>query len=238
MRRFELVCRLLGVAVLLVSSAAISANLAGNANAAHHTRWVNVLAPFSGYWDKFGYSSPSSHPPGAIPGDWATDYYKEAGAQGKWYSVSSDGSGHIAKVGLRNNACGASSWTTAGLRYRIDMYWSSAPSTKFGHFAYVHVDPQVPGSQAESWLSVGATLSQGTTIGWTFKYSYLAGCWEVSNDSGTHWHILGYNQTHYSCWRPWTSGIPGGSWGDWLTQATSALGAVNSNATGTGQSCW
>lgn len=209
------------------------------ARSGHSTRWVTVIAPFSGYWDKYGQSPPATHhdPLTAfILGDWATDFYQIPGTTGRWYSAMSDGSLYTAKVFSVTNACNAGSWTTAGLRYQIDLRDNT--NTKIGHWGYIHVDPR-SSSGAQYWLSSGVTLAQGMKIGYTHQYSYLAGCWEVSNDAGVHWHIVGYNVHAYSCWYPWTSGTnPGPPWGSTLTVGQDGMGAVGANATGPGQPCW
>jgi hypothetical protein len=76
-----------------------------HASAGHHLWWVEVRAPFSGTWNLNNWANPASHPIGQWAGDWATDYYAPQYTEGRWYSVTSDGSYHSAKIGLTNNAC-------------------------------------------------------------------------------------------------------------------------------------
>jgi hypothetical protein len=214
---------------LTIATIVVSQVFANTARASHHTRWTNVFAPFSGYWNDFSQSDPPTHPRGAIALDWATDFYQTPGALGEWYSVSSDASGHIETMASQSNACGAGSWTTAGYRYRFDMAWSSAPSTVYGHWVYTHVDPEVPGTSNTVYPS--GSMSQGEDIGYTWNWAYSVDCWEVVNDAGVHWHIGGYNQSHYACWVPWNDS-------DYLTKGADSQGAVNSNALSDGASCW
>jgi hypothetical protein len=202
------------------------------ADAGHNTWWVPVKAPFTGQWDKFNIANPSSHAPGALGGNWATDFYAASGTTGRWYSHSSDGSSYCAKIGGNpTNACNRDNWADAGLRYKINLLDGSP--NQFGHWGYVHVDPRVPGSGTQYWLSNGVTLSQGMIVGYTYQYSYIQNCWEVQNPGGVHWHILGYNLPahHYSCYFPWT-------WGNWLSQGSDGLGAVRANGTMNHQKCW
>lgn len=218
--------------LVVAVAAAWAMNSPQEGDAGHHTRYINVMAPFSGYWDKFGAAPPSSHDRGvAIPGDWATDYYQVPGWTGRWYTLSSDGSGHIGKVGLRNNACNAAGWSHTGLRYRFDLYWSSAPTTKIGHFGYIRVDPRIPGMPYDTFfLNLGETPAQGREIGWTLRYAYHSVCWQVTVDAEVHWHVLGYNVSHYSCFHNWGAGA-------YLTQAGNGLGAVNVNILSARQPC-
>ena len=209
--------------LLLVSAIACCAIVGfyAPAFASHHTSWITVMAPFSGYWNKANFAPPATHPAGLIPGDWATDYYAVSGTLGRWHSVNT-GETFTAKIGLQNNACDRPAWTDAGIRYRVDIYNSS--STRVGWWAFVHVDPSIPG-QGQYWLGPGSTLSQGMIIGSTHFYSpSITGCWEVNNDAGVHWHTLGYNE-----------GIGAGSA---VAEGSDGLGAVNSNALSYGSPCW
>ncbi len=76
--------------------------------------WVEVRAPFSGQWNKFGYAPPSSHPVGIWGGDWATDYYQTPNAAGYWYAYSSSGSSVSTSVALVGNTCAAAPGPTPG----------------------------------------------------------------------------------------------------------------------------
>ncbi len=188
--------------------------------------WVDVYAPFSGYWDRFGFSPPATHPaatwPDGVTADWATDFYKEPSTTGKWYRSSSSGSFVTTTVNQALNACNASSWTWAGLKYRFVV---ANDSGTLGWFADVHVDPN------GYFLGVGAGLTNGMLIGYTKRWGYSSGCYEVSSDSGVHWHIEAYNYSMYSCYAPNATGAS-------LAAGSGMLGAVGANATGPRQSCW
>jgi len=209
--------------------------LPATASAAHHTYWFHVKAPFSGYWDKWGYSNPASHPIGGLSGNWATDYYQVSGTTGKWYASASDGGALSARVDSRTYACDAGTWDWAGLRYEIGLYRGGfSSSTKHGAFIDTHVAPLVSGGGY--WLSPGASLSNGMNIGSTYLYPNRGpACWDVDYDNSVHWHIVAGNSLpptpHYACYYPWSAG-------SFLSQGNGVLGAINANATANGQACY
>ena len=182
--------------------------------------WVEVRAPFNGYWDRWGWSPPSTH--NAYGADWATDYYQAPNANGYWYPVSSGGDSVSTRVSNIYNNCGGASWTYAGISYNFEV---TNGSGTLGYFQWAHVYPT--GSGFSWWASVPF----GTFIGYTYRWGKVTGCWDVDNDNGVHWHIAGYNNSGFSCYAPNSTGAA-------LTAWSSLLGAVGANATGYGQPCW
>jgi hypothetical protein len=197
--------------------------------------WVEIRAPFTGYWDEWGYSPPCCHLNPSTPasgGDWATDYYQMPYTTGYWYAYSSSSANPFvtAQVVLRGNTCPlqASSWTYAGLKYRIEV---TNDSGDLGWFEYDHVDPD----GGYYFILQGSYVTNGMKIGRTYLWNggvKLPGCWEVINDDGVHWHIVGLNHgTTYSCYPPHPTAAL-------LSKQTNLIGVVGSNATGRGASCW
>lgn len=209
----------LGLAVLSVLSIVLAAAVPFRTTNAAPT-WVEVRAPFNGFWDRHGITPPSSHT--TYGADWATDYYKEPNATGYWYPVSSGGDAVSTVVSNVYNNCSGGSWTHAGISYNFQV---TNGSGTLGYFQMAHIYPT--GSGFSLWSSV----PYGTFIGYTYRWGFVAGCWQVNLDNGVHWHIGGYNTSAYSCYAPNSTGAS-------LTAATSLLGAVGANATGTGQPCW
>src|SRR6185312_4510027 len=135
---------------------------------------------------------------------------------------SSGGDSVSTSVVMVGNTCSAGSWTYAGIKYAFQV---TNGSGNLGWFEWAHVYPSGSG------FSQYASVPYGTFIGYTYNWGFTTGCYEVSNNNGVHWHIVGYNYSAYACYAPWSSGSS-------LTAASSLLGAVGANATGTGQSCW
>lgn len=192
--------------------------------------WVEVRAPFTGFWDRFGLAPPCCHLNPSTPasgGDWATDYYQVPGTSGYWYAYSSSSMNPFvtAQVELQANTCNASSWTYAGLKYRIAV---TNDSGNLGWFQYDHVDPD----GGYHFIAQGSYVPQGMRLGKTFLWSYHDGCWEVNNNNGVHWHVVGLNHgLTYSCYPPYAAGTV-------LAKQSSLLGVVGSNATYRGAPCW
>jgi hypothetical protein len=120
--------------------------------------WVEVRAPFNGYWDRWGWSPPSTH--NAYGADWATDYYQVPNANGYWYPVSSGGDSVSTRVSNIYNNCGGASWTYAGISYNFEV---TNGSGTLGYFQWAHVYPT--GSGFSWWASV----PYGTFIGYTYS---------------------------------------------------------------------
>ncbi|MGE3780230.1 MAG: hypothetical protein AB7F89_23780 [Pirellulaceae bacterium] len=184
--------------------------------------WVEVRAPFNGYWDRWGYSPPSSH--NAYGAEWATDYYQSPNATGYWYPVSSGGDSVTSAALYPYNNCGATSWTTAGISYNIQL---ANGSGTLGYFQWGHVYPTGSG------FYNGQNLAFGEFIGYTYQWGFVGGCWEVTTPGGVHWHIAGdnYGTSTHSCYAPNATGA-------FLNAYSGLLGAVGANATSAPQSCW
>lgn len=211
----------------LIGAVAVAASLS---SAVAAPTWVELRAPFTGYWDRWGYAPPCCHLDPSTPasgGDWATDYYQQPGTTGYWYAYSSSTTNAFvtAQVALQGNTCGASSWTWAGLKYRISV---TNDSGNLGWFQYDHVDPD----GGYYFVAQGSYVTNGFKLGKTYMWTPTYKCWEVNNDNGVHWHVVGLNHgTTYSCYPPHPTGTL-------LSKQTSLIGVVGSNATGRGASCW
>jgi hypothetical protein len=212
-------------AAALVALVILPASIAWSA-----ATWVEIRAPFTGYWDRWAYAPPCCHL-GSGYGDWATDYYQTPYTTGYWYAYSSSSVNSFvtAQVVLKGNTCPlqASSWSYAGIKYRIEV---TNDSGDLGFFEYDHVDPD----GGSYFIVQGSYVTQGMKIGRTYLWNggvELPGCWEVTNNNGVHWHIVGYNNTAFSCYPPHAAGT-------FLTKQAGLLGVVGSNATYRGAPCW
>lgn len=147
-----------------------------------------------------------------------------------WYAYSSSSTNSFvtSQVTLQGNTCSASSWTYAGVKYRVGV---TNDSGNLGWFEYDHVDPD----GGSYFIAQGSYVTQGMKLGKTCLWNsgvVLPGCWEVTNNNGVHWHVVGVNHgSRYSCYPPY-------GWGTSLTKQSSLLGVVGSNATYRGAPCW
>jgi hypothetical protein len=189
--------------------------------------WVEVRAPYTGIWNKLNAAPPAIHDPGAWGGDWSTDFYAPPPTSGNWYAYSSSGSSVTAQVAQVGNTCGAASWTYAGYKYKIEV---TNDSGALGWWEYAHVDPD----GGYYFIVNGSYVPNGMHIGKTHLWQYRYKCYEVRDNDGTHWHVVGYNLSAYSCYPPAPPNNPGAT----LYQQSGLLGVVGSNATGPGMSCW
>ncbi|MGH2607821.1 MAG: hypothetical protein ACRDHF_01920 [Tepidiformaceae bacterium] len=228
----RLVASLVAGAVLFIGTLSIPASSL-EVRATHgppNPAWVEINAPFSGYFDRFGLAHPSVHDTGAWNGDWETDFYREPSVEGRWYpGASSSGSWIVSRiaVGGARNTCEKSSWTIAGYSYKIDLTDNSG---YLGWFGLGHVDPEFVGG-GTYFISPGAQVADGMYIGTQKKWDELAGCWAVSTDAGVHWHVDAWNAHNYACYFPHASGT-------WLSSDFGVLGAVGANAMIARQPCW
>lgn len=192
-----------------------------NATASHFTNWLEIRAPYAGYWDRFGFTRPQTH---HTPwnGNWATDYYAAPGANGAFRIVNSNGGTAYGTVASRGSSCAGSTW--AGFAYTFSIYDGSGYR---GWYVTAHVADTAPGGWSYL-LQPGQAVYNGTHIGQTAFWG-KSSCYEVDTFECVHWHIEMQQPTHYSCWFPWSAGS--------YLQITNGLGAVGSNALSK-TSCW
>jgi hypothetical protein len=155
-------------------------------------------APNNGFiWDKFGVAGPSNHcSPVANKQDWCVDIYAPNGTavmyydqNNKYYNTSS---GNTSYQTAAYATCGTAGYTVDITIY--DVYGNNLGKTRYGHLD-------------ANYYAVGATIPNGATLGKTkFHTQYQPGCWEVTNDGGTHVHYTMYNTHNYSCWVPRSAG--------------------------------
>jgi len=144
---------------------------------------THLRMPFTGWFDKYGFSPPGSH---FTSGDWSTDLYAPPPTTVKaWIQIPSGGTTTL-KVLSVGTTCG-----TAGKTVKLDVYVNG---TKSGWMSYGHLDA-VPGG-----IVPGASVAVGGTVGKTKLWSYQAGCWEVTNTGGVHTHFTAYNYHNYACY--------------------------------------
>ena len=142
--------------------------------------------PFAGYWDKYGYSPPSSHPSDSQ--DWATDIYAGSGTPVKVYAFAPSSVSLSLKVEYKGVGCNSSSGTTVN----VAIYWNG---TKIGRSSFSHLY-SVP-----SGIATGKTISNETQLGVTHQFANTI-CYRVSGSNGVHTHFGAYNVTGRSCYAP------------------------------------
>jgi hypothetical protein len=229
MKRVTILSALIGFAVCVASVAALPVP----ARASHFTNWLDIYAPFSGYWNKSICPDPSDpySPQCAAPqdhhilwyGDWSTDFYQWPGAAGAFRIGNSNGGTAYGSVASRGSSCMGSTW--AGYAYTINVYDGSGQR---GFYVLAHVADS-DGFGTSYVLSPGAAIYNGGLVGWT-AYWGTSSCYNVSNFDGVHWHVEMGQPVHYACWHPWASGSS--------VSTADTLGAVGSNALTGRATCW
>lgn len=175
------------VAALMVASAAM---LQVPVQAHHKPSFpgVNVQPPCTGYWDKFGGSSPRNHHI-VVGGDWSVDYFCSPGtaAQARAWPVSQQGAVayRIAQV---SRACRSGNYSMGGDAVKVEFHYGgyNVGFAWFLHLARVQV-------QAGQWVGHGATL------GYTSRFTRNS-CYDVSNDGGVHTHFELTSNRHWACY--------------------------------------
>ena len=163
-----------------------------------------IGAPFTGYWDRFGYAPPATHPRSSA--DWATDIYQAQGTAVKLQAFAPSNVNLTFKVSYRGAGCS----TTDGPTVRVAVYWNG---TNIGWLAYSHL------ASVPSGVSTGASIGNGAILGYTRQWTKQS-CYQVSNPNGVHTHLGAANvrnvagSTNYSCYAPLASGTqyPLGRW--------------------------
>lgn len=214
-----------GLLAALVSVVALAA-LWAPASASHHVNPDWFIAPFSGRWADASnsFTWPQNHPL-SYGGDWSTDYYAFPGTQGDFRidPTAGSASGTIERF---QSACGNPA-LYAGYQYRIRVNNSQMGSR--GWVTLAHVDPVDPATGTFFWWGPpGSGIPRWAHVGWTYQFSNSS-CYQVNNPSGVHWHIEGYQDSHYACFDNWGAGAS-------LTFPSRA-GLIGSNKTGVRQAC-
>jgi hypothetical protein len=169
--------------------------------------------PFTGWFDRFGYSHPSSHGPDAAPFDWHTDLYKAPDASVRAYATASTvpQSQITLKVVKRYELAGAG--TSLELDVKVYETW-------VGRIKYAHLK-NVP-----NWTA-GTTLPNGQILGQLHLWP-PGQYWQVNGPTGVHTHFGAGNVNYhgYSCYINRASGteLAAGAHIAWVgtTRATAA----------------
>ena len=219
---------------ILICAAALLLPSSKTAESGHFTNWLNLQAPYAGYWNKTICPDPGDPytPQCAAPqnhhrpwaGDWATDFYQTPGAAGSFRIANSNGGtayGYLPSP--PGSSCSGSTW--AGYAYKFSVYDGTGQR---GWYLLAHVSGS-NGIDPEYVLGQYTTVYNGTFVGYTAFWG-TSTCYNVTTFGGVHWHVEMSQPTHYACWKPWS---PGSSLG-----VTDMLGAVGSNALSAGASCW
>lgn len=199
------------VSVVLLTLAAMA--LGAPAAQAHHAPslpGVNIQPPFSGYWDRFGGTSPAAGHHRPFGGDLAFDFYRGPGAgiKVRAWPVSQVGAVSY-RVAAVQAACRSGLIADGGYAVKVEFHYGGH---NVGHAWYVHVDrPQVTAGQ---WIGHAAT------IGYTSRFRYSS-CYQVNTDTGVHVHQEYYSNRHYACFIR----RPAGAWVDYW----GVLGRVGGN---------
>jgi len=161
---------------------------------------VSIGMPFAGYWDRYGYSPPATHPVfhGWTGTQWSTDLYAGAGTTVKFYvSNSSTAKGKVKAVTSVPNCTWNGSPVDAGKYVAIDVL--NGAGTRLGSVVYVHLDAVA--------VTVGQTITSGTSLGSTKLWSQST-CWAVTGASGVHTHFEAGSAVagQYSCWTNYAAG--------------------------------
>lgn len=199
-----------------------------DAKASHYVNPDYVIVPFTGTWANASDSDtwPWIHHL-AYGGDWSIDYYASAGTSGIYDPAPSNGGSMTGTVVAFQVAC-ANPMYNGGWRYSVDV--NNSISGTRGYVTYAHVDPINPADGLfYTWGGPGSPVPDVAELGWTQQFPYSS-CYAVSFPSGVHWHLEGYQYTHYSCWEGWGVGTV-------LNKFSSVYTRIGSNATGIRQAC-
>jgi hypothetical protein len=145
--------------------------------------------PFTGYFDRFGYSPPASHPISDRYADWATDVYAAAGtAVRPRIAAPLLTTPYELKIGRLTSG-------SAGKGVVVNVMRGT---TLAGTVSYRHLD-KVPSS-----FFIGQKITTGTVLGYLRKWPYVAGVWEVNTPEGVHTHIEVGTVSGRACYYPYS----------------------------------
>lgn len=160
---------------------------------------VSIGMPFAGYWNRYGFAPPATHPvyhswTGA---QWSTDLYAAPGTAVKFYvSSSATVKGKVKAVTAVPNCTWNGSAVDAGKYVAIDVM---AGTKRLGSVVYVHLDAV--------GVTVGQEITSGTSVG-SLKLWSQSTCYNVTGSSGVHTHFEAGSAItgQYSCWQNYAAG--------------------------------
>lgn len=177
---------------------------------------ARIDMPFTGYWDRFGYSPPSSHHT-PFGGDWGTDIYANPGTTIRANVRSTNHTVQLRVIHVRPG-CRSGSVADGGYEVRATVL---SDGQDIGWVSWMHV--------ANPAVSAGQTLSPGATLGVTSRFR-TSDCYQVTTDAGTHVHLEARDNTNYACYVDHGAGT--------LLSAGTMVGKIGgSYATSTGAQC-